>query len=255
MGTINDYNIVADLYDIYVPVKDDIPFFINESKKCAGEVLELMAGTGRVSLQLVEAGVKLTCVDIAAELLSILRDKLKMRGLNADVYQADVCELDLGKRFDLVIIPFSSFAHLVSIRDQRNALTRIRQHLSPQGTFICTLGNPVKRRVSVDGVLRLFKKYSLDDKKGTLLFWLLENFDAADNHIVETHEFFEEYDEKGILKSKRLMELRFRLSSKEEFESLAKSVGFKVMALCGDYAYSDYREDSSSTMIWRLQKE
>lgn len=253
MSHINDYGIVADLYDTYVPATDDINFFVNEAKKCSGRVLELMAGTGRVSLPIVQAGVNLTCVDISAELLAVLRDKLVRQNLSAEVVQADVRELDLGKQFDLVMIPFNSFAHLVSIDNQRNALMRIRQHLTPNGQFICTLGNPAKRRASVDGKLRLFKKYALNDGQGTLLLWLLENFDAADDHVVNTFEFFEEYDAKGMLRAKRLMELRFRLSSREEFETLAQSVSFQVLALYGDYAYSQFREDGSAVMVWRLE--
>ncbi len=255
VADINDYGIVADLYDIYVPVTDDIAFFVNEAKKCSGKVLELMAGTGRVSLPLVEAGVKLTCVDISAELLAILRDKLAQRGLAASVYQSDVCELDLGKQFDLVIIPFNSFAHLVSVQDQRSALEHIRRHVTPNGRFILTLGNPAKRRASVDGKLRLFRKYPRGAGQGTLLLWLLENFSPTDDHIVEMSEFFEEYDARGVLQSKRLTELRFRLTTKEEFEQAAKAVGFAVTALYGDYAYSKFYEDSSAMMIWTLRKK
>jgi SAM-dependent methyltransferase len=254
MENVNDYGIVADLYDVYVPATDDIPFFVNESQKCSGEVLELMAGTGRVSLPLIEAGITLTCVDISGELLAILRDKLAQRSLAADIYQADVCELDLGKQFDLVLIPFNSFAHLVSSEDQRRALERIRQHLTPNGRLILTLGNPTKRRASVDGKLRLFRKYSRGDGQGTLLLWLLENFSSTDDRVVEMSEFFEEYDARGILQSKRLMELRFRLTTKEEFEELAKLASFEVTALYGDYAYSEFREDSNAMMIWVLRK-
>ena len=61
----NDYDIVADIYDTYVPVDDDLDFFISETKKSPGEVLELMSGSGRVSIPLLKAGVKLTCVDIS----------------------------------------------------------------------------------------------------------------------------------------------------------------------------------------------
>ncbi len=63
----NDYGPVANLYDIYVPATFDFDFFINETTKSKGEVLELMSGTGRVSIPLLEAGVKLTCVDLSAE--------------------------------------------------------------------------------------------------------------------------------------------------------------------------------------------
>jgi SAM-dependent methyltransferase len=251
---INDYGLVADLYDVYVPATFDIAFFVNEAKKSPGEVLELMAGTGRVSLPLLEAGVKLTCVDYSPEMLALLQQKLAERGLQADVHLMDICKLDLPKRFDAVIIPFHSFAHIVSVDDRREALHRIHAHLAPGGFFICTLGNPKVRRLSVDGKLRLHSRYPLGGGQGKLLLWLVESYNAADRDVVETLEFFEEYDEKGSLRAKRLMELRFRLSSREEFEALAQAAGFEIAAFYGDYAYAEFCAESSPFMIWRLRK-
>ena len=249
---INNYDYVADLYDIYVPATFDIDFFITETKKTSGEVLELMSGTGRVSIPLIEAGVKLTCVDLSAGLNAILEDKLQKMGLKADVYQMDVCELELQKKFDMVIIPFSSFAHITSPDDQRKALAHIRQHLIPGGIFICTLGNPKLRQKAVDGQLRLFRTYPLPDTQGQLLLWISEDISDDDEQVVEAMQFYEEYDAKGVLQSKRLLELHFRLSKKDEFEELAKAAGFKVKALYGDYAYSEFSDDSP-VMIWFLE--
>lgn len=248
---INDYSDIADLYDIYVPATFDIPFFVEETKRATGEVLELMAGTGRVSIPMLEAGVRLTCVDSSEEMNAILRDKLERRGLRADVYTQDVCELDLGKQFAMVVIPFHSFAHIVSPADQRKALERIRQHLVPGGTFICTLANPALRQKAVDGQLRLFREYALPDAQGTLLLWILEKHSADDDRVVEAYQFYEEYDRHGTLQRKRLMELRFRLSTRQEFEALAAAAGFGVQAVFGDYSHGEFKDDSPF-MIWRL---
>lgn len=249
---VNNYDYIADLYDVYVPATFDIDFFINETKKAKGEVLELMSGTGRVSIPLIEAGVKLTCVDLSAELNAILEDKLQKAGLKADVYQMDICELELHKKFDMVIIPFHSFAHITSPNNQKKALARIQQHLVPGGTFICTLGNPNLRRRTVDGQLRLFRQYPLPNIQGKLLLWIRESFNDDDNQVVEAMQFYEEYDAKGVLTSKRLLELHFRLSSRKEFEELATEAGFRTKAFYGDYSYSEFNDDSPF-MIWVLE--
>ncbi|MBN2115056.1 MAG: class I SAM-dependent methyltransferase [Anaerolineales bacterium] len=248
----NDYDPIANLYDIYVPATFDIDFFLNEAAKSGGEVLELMSGTGRVSIPLLEAGVKLTCVDISAESNTILREKLAQKGLQADVYQMDVCELDLPRKFDMIIIPFHSFAHITSPQDQRKALGRIHKHLSPGGTFICTLGNPAARKQAVNGQLRLIRTYSLADGC-ILLLWTLEDFSAEDPQVVEAMQFYEEYDAGGVMRSKKLMELHFRLSGRDEFEELAAAAGFKVKSFYGDYAWAEFNEESSPFMIWVLE--
>jgi predicted RNA methylase len=58
-----DYSLVADIYDGYVRTDLDFAFFREESEKAKGRVLELMCGTGRLTLALLAEGVPMTCVD------------------------------------------------------------------------------------------------------------------------------------------------------------------------------------------------
>ena len=71
--------------------------------------------------------------------------------------------------------------------------------------------------------------------------------------LIDEIQLYEEYDAKGVLRSKRLMEPHFRLSPKDEIEELACAAGFKVKALYGDYSYSEYCEESSPFMIWLFE--
>ena len=71
-----DYDSVAELYDLHVTADYDIPFFLSEAAKAAGPVLELTAVTGRISLPLLEAGIRLTCVDGSRGMLEVLSRKV-----------------------------------------------------------------------------------------------------------------------------------------------------------------------------------
>ena len=64
---------VADIYDSYVKSDFDIPFFLNETERFEGEILELMCGTGRVSIPLLESGRRMTCVDYSNGMLDRFR--------------------------------------------------------------------------------------------------------------------------------------------------------------------------------------
>jgi SAM-dependent methyltransferase len=250
---INNYDIVADLYDIYVPTTYDIDFFLNETRKTDGEVLELMSGTGRVSIPLLEAGVRLTCVDNSVKSTGILQEKLEQKGLKAEVHTMDICQLELPRRYSMIIIPFHSFAHIVSPTDQREALGWVYRHLLPGGTFISTLGNPTTRRRDVDGQLHLAYSYPFAEN-GKLLLWILEQFDPDDKRVVKAFEFFELYDAAGLLTSKRLMELHFRLTPKKVFENMLQDTGFLITRLYGDYAYHEFNAHSSDSLVWVLEK-
>jgi ubiquinone/menaquinone biosynthesis C-methylase UbiE len=84
-----DFGTVADLYDLYVQWDVDIPFFLKACAAVEGEVLELMCGTGRLSLPLLRAGIQMCCLDYSAEMLAILRQKLAQENLTADVQETD----------------------------------------------------------------------------------------------------------------------------------------------------------------------
>jgi len=89
-------------------------FYSNQAMHVYGEVLELLAGTGCVSLPLVRAGVHLTCVENAPEMLARLRHKLAPEQLSAQVHERDLRPLAVDKQFHLILPPFHSFSELVS---------------------------------------------------------------------------------------------------------------------------------------------
>ena len=151
-----DYDRVADVYDLYVTTDLDVGFYVQEATKVQGKVLELMCGTGRVSIPLLEAGVDLTCVDASAGMLARLEERLHARTLEARVVRADVRHLDLGEKeeFELVLVPFHSFSELASPRDRELAMRAVFGCLREGGRLVCPLHNPAIRARSADGALR-----------------------------------------------------------------------------------------------------
>ena len=244
-----DYANIADLYDVYVNATFDIPYWLNQAQQHPGEILELMCGTGRVTLPLVEAGHQVTAVDNSPELLAILKEKVAQKGLAATIQQADVQHLNLGKRFNLILLPFNSFAEIQGREAQLEALQAIRQHLTPEGQFICTLHNPPVRLKSVDGQLRFVASYPLAD--GKLLFWIHQQYRQAEERV-EVMQFYEEYDRSQTLRSKRMVELSFSLIQQAVFAELVQLAGFRILNLYGDYSQSPYQETESPFMIWFL---
>lgn len=247
------YDNIADVYDAYVQTQLDVPFFLDAARNVRGEILELMCGTGRVSLPLIEAGARLTCVDYSDEMIERLREKLERRDLRAELHVADVRVLNLQKKFELIFIPFHAFAELVAQDDQRETLRRVYEHLADDGQFICTLHNPRARRHSIDGQLHLIGTYSLPEH-GELLFWMMQNY-AESERVVSAHEFFEEYDAHGVMQKRRHLELRFALIEYDEFRVMAEAAGFQIRAVYGNYDKSPFDAETSPFMLWTLEKQ
>ena len=206
------YERIADLYDAYVTADFDIPFFVQAAGQTAGPVLELMSGTGRVSVSLAEAGVRLTCVDNSPAMLAVLRQKLAARDLHAAVHCMDVRELALPGRYELIVIPFNAFCELVSPADQRAALACIRGCLAGGGRFICTLHNGPVRLKQLDGQLHLAGRYRLAASEETLLGYFMHR-QAPEPGTVEGVNLYELYDAAGVMRAKRLFEVHYCLHS------------------------------------------
>jgi ubiquinone/menaquinone biosynthesis C-methylase UbiE len=247
------YDSVAELYDAFVQTQFDISFWLKEVQQTDGEVLELMAGSGRVTIPLAQAGARITAVDNSPEMLAILRRKLARANLTANVVQMDVYQLDFDRLFNLIFIPFHALAELKTLSAQEQALRAIHRHLTGDGRFIVTLHNPTVRLKTINGQPKSWGKRALDDNQGTLFLWALEQYDPQ-TQIVTADQFFELFDGNGAMQRRQYSELRFRLTTRDEFQTMAESVGFRVSALYGDYEYADFDDSASPVMIWVLRR-
>lgn len=244
---MNNYDEVAELYDIYVDVDFDVDYFVGEALKVVGPVLELACGTGRLSLPLVRAGVDLTCVDISAKMLDVLEGKLLDNKLSANVIQADICELPLDQQFDLVIFPFHSFAEIVGRNQHLEVLNTVYSGLNAGQKFICTLLNPTVHRKSIDGTKQIVGRHQLGDRTLTV-----SGISVGGDPVVSREQYYEIHDNRGALVSKKTMKMTYELVEPTEFLQIAESVGFSSLNRYGDYQRSVFDLDKSPVIVWEL---
>lgn len=249
-----NYAQLAEIYDLLVISDEDIAFFIQEATKTSGEVVELMCGTGRVSIPVAAAGVKLTCVDNSDEMLSILRQKLRGHDLSIRIELQDIAALNLQDSYDLAFIPYNSFHEIVEKDQQKEALARIYSLLNSQGKFICTLHNPKVRLQTVGGRFVLEMPVAALGE-GCKAKATIETTYRAERSIVEGIQEFEILDSNGSSMKHLHLPLRFALFEKDEFQKLVEGQGFAVEAVYGDYQRAEYDPEQSRSMIWMLRKE
>ena len=138
-----DYDLWAELYDeVYSFVDNDIDFYTNKFKEFGGKVLEIGCGTGRVTIPLLEAGADITAVDYSQKMLEQLESKIGSTNVSIEIVLQDVRRLHLENKYNLIIFPYRGFQSLLSVEDQINALTSIRDHLNFGGRLIIDLFLP-----------------------------------------------------------------------------------------------------------------
>jgi len=247
------FDLVADLYDSYVNVNLDLKFFLNETSRFDDEILELMCGTGRVSLPLLESGKKLCCVDYSIKMLDIFRKKIEGKNYPVRLVQMDVTNLDLDREFGLILLPFHSFSEILSSDLQFKALKTINEHLKPEGHFICTLQNPKQRLKNCDGQTHLLGEYPLDKNKKMIVSY--SNKFNPDTGIVSGFQLYEIYDAHGNLIDKRILDINFRPISDLEFSEFIRALDLEIINVYGDYSYSEFDNETSNFMIYKIRKK
>jgi ubiquinone/menaquinone biosynthesis C-methylase UbiE len=245
-----NFDKVADIYDYYVNVLFDVPFFMNETKHTNTPVLELMCGTGRVSIPLLEAGRELVCIDYSQGMLDKFIEKTTDKSYKLTILNANVSELSLNRKFDTIIIPFHAFQEIIVKEMQIAALKAIYNHLSDSGIFICTLKNPKMQLPSFDGSTRIMGKYKMDDNKDLIM----SHCNIYQDGIVTGYQFYEIFDQENRLTEKRYLEINFKPIEFDEFQNMLNEVGFIIDKVYGSYDYADFVPEKSSFMIFRLTK-
>jgi SAM-dependent methyltransferase len=249
----NDYGSVARLYDSYVRVDFDLAFFQEEAAQVTGPVLELTAGTGRVSAGLLKAGSNLTCVDLSHDMLEILRQKLAGAASPPLAVCSDVRRLPFRDYYHLAVIPFNSFLEITDEEDQLRTLSEARSALIPGGTFICTLHNPPIRRRSFGSDPRLLGPFEIPESGGRLEVWVNETWNPG-TRVAEAQQTYKLYDSTGSLEREQTMQLRFSLLEQPVFAAMVRETGFEIVELFGDYDRSSFNAESSPYMIWILRR-
>ena len=118
----------------------DLPFWRALAAGAGGPVLDVGAGTGRVTRDLAARGVDVHALDVDAELLAALRE----RAPGVPAHQADARAFALGTRFALVIAPMQTVQLLGGPRDRAAFLRCAQRHLLPGGLLAAALANTLE---------------------------------------------------------------------------------------------------------------
>jgi SAM-dependent methyltransferase len=129
---------------------EDLPLWRALADEHGDPVLDVGAGTGRVTLELARAGHNVSALDLDGELLAELERRAD--GLAVETVQADARGFDLGKRFPLCIVPMQTI-QLLGGRDGRLAFLRCAAaHLAPGGVLAVAISPTLELFEVLDGV-------------------------------------------------------------------------------------------------------
>jgi SAM-dependent methyltransferase len=117
----------------------DLVVWERVAELCAGPILDLGAGTGRVALHLARRGHRVVAVDRAPELTAALGARAAAHDLPVTAVTADVRSFQRSSHFGLILAPMQLVHLLGGRRGRRMMLEAVEASLRPGGEFYAAL--------------------------------------------------------------------------------------------------------------------
>ena len=118
---------------------EDLALWRDLAAGCGGPVLDVGAGTGRVTLALAAEGVEVVALDIDERLIEALA--VRAAGLPVETVVADARELSLGTTFRLILVPMQTLQLFGGASGRAAFLQRALDHLEPGGLLAVALAD------------------------------------------------------------------------------------------------------------------
>lgn len=243
----------AALYDYeYRRRRADVTFYRQLAKKRlgAGAILELGAGSGRVTIPLARDGHEVVAIDQMPPMLARLHQR--SRKLSPSVAKrirtecADLCTFAVPGTFPLAIAAFNVLEHLYTRVELDACLRRVAAHLAPGGAFAFDVQVPDLEWLLRDPTKRWAKTRFTDPTTGrAMLYSTNHDYDPV-TQICVIRLYYEPADGKGPTKIVKLTQRKYFPA---ELEALVAHAGFRVVARYGGFSWGELTGSEESQVL------
>jgi SAM-dependent methyltransferase len=246
------------IYDLVTPesLAGDRDWYRHRARESGGPVLELGAGTGRITLGIAQDGISIHALEADPAMLEALRRKVadQPRDVQARVVvvEGDMRRFQLREQFALIIAPFRALLHNLTDRDQLACMTRVREHLRPGGRFAFNVFHPSLEYMShhsgaLAGVWRWVGTVPLPDG-GCVVRSEANKYDTVRQRVHSQHRY-EEYAADGTLQRTFLHRLELAYLYAPDIRRLLMEAGFKSVQIEGGFDGRAFERDTDELVV------
>lgn len=216
----NCYQDFPELYDLlYQRYLKSIPTFVelvSSHTPSKGTILDLAAGTGEVSIPLLEKGYEVTSLDGSQGMLEQLKQKAEAKGLHADTTVQRLESISLDNSYDTICIR-QAINYYMGMKTLTGGIRQIASLLKPTGSLIFNAPNFIEET----------KKYEDSEhryEEGSKKAVVLERNLLKDRVLTHQQDAMIWSDSDPVIHLKE--ENVFYMFTKEEFEQALTEAGF-----------------------------
>jgi SAM-dependent methyltransferase len=249
------YRAIPEFYDPENESKEmlrhDVPFLLTHLPRKRQQILELAVGTGRAAIPLAQARHSVVGVDHDPRVLDIARRKRDSVGLTENdlrLVEGDMLSLDLGERFDWVVLLFNTFLVFTTLEQQDAALRRMIAHLSPRGRIWLDVFHPHFEILAHDRATGRDPTLFYVPSLGRTVHRTTELRPDSARQVQRVTFHYQWHDDVG---RPRTAKTRFELALlfPVQFRMLLERNGLEVEHFYGDYDGSELTSDSPRMIV------
>lgn len=216
-------------------------------KEINAEILELCCGSGRLTIPLANDGFNITGVDNSKSMLEQAKIKAKYDKLEITFIEADIRNLDLNTKYDLIFIPFNSIHHLYKNQDLFKTFKVVKKHLKDDGLFILDCYNPnIQYITEAEKEKNKIAEYVTTDKRKVVIEQTMKYESNTQINRIEWHYFINE-------KFHSVQHLDMRMYFPQELDTYLKWSEFSIERKFGNFDEENF-EDNSEKQIFVCKK-
>ncbi|MBA3816540.1 MAG: class I SAM-dependent methyltransferase [Parachlamydiaceae bacterium] len=223
--------ISSESYSIWFPeiAKDyeDTEFYRGFIKDGGQPALEVGCGNGRLLIPYLTEGLEVEGLDFSPHMIDICEKRAKAKGLNITLYHQAMQEMDTGKKYNTIFIPYGTFMLLHDKQDITNALKQFYTHLNANGTLLISLFIPTATDIHTSAPQpdqwRLRREGKRDDG-ATVKCW--ENASFNIEAQIENSKYRYEVIKDGKIIDTEEETLMIRWYTQSQFTDLLRDVGY-----------------------------
>jgi SAM-dependent methyltransferase len=133
------YGLIAEFWDLFrgdTSTWDDRFFYLEAVRKYGQPVLDVGCGTGRILLDFMQQGIDIDGIDNSPDMLRLCKQKAAKLNLKPTIYQQEMDQLELPRKYQTILVPSSSFQLLLDPALPPKAMARFYEQLLPGGVLV-----------------------------------------------------------------------------------------------------------------------
>lgn len=235
---MSEFDAISKDYDEDIYPMNERDFVMPTVDKLAelapgNKILELGVGTGRIAIPLAEKGFEVTGIDVSTGMINELHKKSNQ----VTTRVADMRNVELDQKFDLVFLIFNGITYALTLEDQLATIKNAAHHLKKDGLFVIETFLPRVHEIVGDNRA----PFALEED-----FIGFDEYDRINQKLIS-----KQYDLSNDCVASHQTEHRYIWPS--ELNLMGQLAGLEVLHTWGDWSSSALTNDSDD-MIFVFRK-